>query len=384
MKSGDTSTFNTERYTRSVEDMKARKEEVHDKGREIYRKTKRMDPLVDVKNKMRLSHNSFKKVGDKAILVNGIALPIYSAFDGTGSMGEMAGIAHGAMGDIMAMLNGIRHRYNPQLATSVVQDVQDEHPVLQMSQFETDERVAEQIRLLIPDHDGGDGTEDYQLALAYLMLAVDTDINNFYGLKGYGFIVGDQIGRDTVPNKSDYADDDVLKFLGVKMQSKMKTKAVAKEVLKKWHMFYIAVGRGGHVVDWWLDKLGAGRVVVCPDPHKLAEVQAALVYATETEQPTPEGLFEFLKAGGSNKKVTKKVADEVWSWIVEAGVEFGAQTKLAGYADIPLPGAEFEHFRHQWPVGHARFAENVIPVEPEVVVPTGSSPKSEKPNWEAW
>lgn len=379
MKSGDTSTFNTERYTRSVSEMKERGEGVHDKGREVFRRTKRMDPLVDVKGKLRLSHNSFKKSDDgKAILVNGIALPIFSSFDGTGSMGEMAGIAHGAIGEIMAMLGGIRGRYNPQLSSSVVQDVVDTHPVFQMAQFETDERVAEQIRLLIPDHGGADSTEDYQLSLAYLMLAVDTDIYNFYGLKGYAFIVGDEIGREKV------TASDVKEYLGHKLQKDMTTKAVAKEVLKKWHLFYIVVGNERGTGSWWTDKLGKGRVVYCLDPHKLAEVQAALVYVTETDQPTEEGLFEFLKAGGGNKKATKALAKEVWSWIVEAGVEFGAQTKLAGYNDIPLPGAVFEHYRHQWPVGHAKFAENYIPDEPAASEPTASSPKSEKPNWDKW
>lgn len=375
MKPGDTAHFDTERYTRTRDAMAARSEEVHAKGREIYRKTGHMDPLVDVKGKLRLSHNSFKKDGDKAILVNGIALPVWSGFDGTGSMGEMAGIAHAAMGEIMAMLNGVRHRYNPQLSTSVVQDVCDPHPVFQMSQFETDERVAEQIRLLIPDGGGGDSTEDYQLALAYLMLAVDADINNFYGLKGYGFIVGDEIGRERVEAEL------VLERLGHKLQKSMTTKAVAKEVLKKWHLFYIVVGNDHGTSDWWLDKLGAGRVVMCPEPHLLAEVQAALVYATETDQPTKEGLFEFLSAGGSNKKVTKKVANEVWSWIEEAKVPFGAQTKLSGYADIPMPGAVFEHYRHQWPVGHPKFVENVIPVEPAVSDPSASGAKREKPDW---
>lgn len=151
-------------------------------------------------------------------------------------------------------------------------------------------------------------------------------------------------------------------------------------------MFYVHVGSGGggshdFATDWWQDKLGSGRVVVVPDPDLLAEVQAGLIYATETAEPTEAGLFEFLAAGGSNKKATKKVADEVWGWIAEAGVPFGAQTKLPGYADIPLPGAVFTHYRHQWPEGHSRYAENVIPAEPAVADPSPDAPKSEKPDW---
>lgn len=379
MKTEDTATFNTKKYESTVASMRERGEEVHARGREVYRRTKRMDPLVDVNGKLRLSHNSFKKVDGKAVLVNGPALPIWSGFDGTGSMGENAGRAHAALAEINAMLNGIRDRYNPQLATSVIQDVDDPHPVFQMAQFEPDERIAEEIRLLIPDNAGGDETEDYQLALAYLMLATDFDIANFYGLKGYGFIVGDEIGREDVTVK------DVEKHLGHKLQSKMTTKAVAKELARKMHLFYIHVQLGhshGHSPSWWEDKFGAGHVLIATDVSLLAELQAGLIYVTETLEPTEAGLFEFLSAGGSNKHATKSAVAKVWSWITEAHVPFGAQVKLAGYKDLPKPGDVFENFRHQWPVGHKRFAENVIAPEATVTEVSVSSPKSERPNWE--
>lgn len=378
MKTGDTATFDTKRFEETVEAMRSRGEEVHTKGREVYRRTGRLDPLVDVKGKLRLSHNSMKKDGEKAILTNGIALPIWSGFDGTGSMGHLAGVAHDAQANIHAMLGGIRHRYNPQLATSVLQDVDDEHGPFQMSQFEGDERSAEQIRLLIPDLNGGDPIEDYQLGLAYLALAVDTDIYNFYGLKGYGMIIGDEIGRENV------TVEEVEQFLGQKLQSTMSTKAVAKLLWPKWHLFYLHIVNGSTERDemtrWWDDKLEKGHTVVVSNEKLLAEVQAALIYVTETLEPTEEGLFEFLSAGGSNKKISKESSKEIWGYIVEAGVPFGAQVKLPGYADIPMPGSVFEYYRHQWPVGHPKFDQNRIPTDPEVIDPS-SAPKKEKIKW---
>jgi hypothetical protein len=247
-----------------------------------------------------------------------------------------------------------------------------------MSQYEPDERIADQIRLLIPDHGGGDETEDYQLALAYLLMATDYDIVNFYHLKAYGFIVGDEIGRESV------TVSDVKDYLGHTLQSKTSTKAVAQQLLQKMHLFYIHVRLGGdhdHSPAWWTDKLGVGHVLVAHDVDLLAEVQAGLIYVTETLAPTKDGLFEFLSAEGKNKRASKSTVDKVWSWIMDAGVEFGAQAKLPGYADIPMPGAVFEDIRHQWPIDSPHFKENVIAAGPVVVDPAIGAPKAEKPNW---
>ncbi len=385
MRSGDTASFNTAKYERTVREMRERSEGVHDKGREIYRRTGHMDPLVEVKGRTRVSRNSMTKDGEKAILTNGPALAVWAVFDGTGSMGHLAGMAHAALGELNAMLAGIRGRYNPQIATGVVQDVCDTHPPLQFSQFESDERIAEQIRLLIPDGGGGDSTEDYQLALIYALMSIQTDINNFYGLKGYGLIVGDEIGRDDIPNSSSFSDNDVSDFLGLKLQGKTTTKAVAKQLLTKWHLFYVHVATHGAGRDestrWWDKKLGSGRTILVPDPDLLAEVQAGLIYVTETKQPDANGLYEFLSAGGSNKKITKVNASEIWSWFTEANVPFGAQVALPGYADLPKPGDIFTHYRHQWPEGHARYTENVIPEEPAASDPTSPAPKAGKTDW---
>lgn len=359
----DTSTFNTKAFAETVETMRSRREKVHDTGERVYRETGKLDPNVDIHGKWRISHNSLVRDGDRFILKNGIALPIFSGFDGTGSMGKNVAKAFEAIPVLDTMLSGIRDRYNTQIASAVVQDVIDEHPVFQMTQFESDNRIPEQIRLLVPDHGGGDETEDYDLCPAYLWLATQTDIVNFYGLRGYTMIVGDQIGRSKV------TAENVKEHLGHTLQTAfMSTKAICQTLLSKWHMFYVHVGSGGggsrdFATEWWIDKLGQGRVVIVPDPDLLAEVQAGLIYATETLTPTESDMIEFLLAGGTNKRISKKNAGEVWRWIKEAGIPFGAQAKLAGYNDIPKPGDVFAHFRHAWPEGHPRAGENITPSE---------------------
>lgn len=371
----DTATFNTRAHAETVESMRLRREGVHDKGARIYAETGELDPNVNIFGKFRLSHNSFTPAdGGQALLKNGIALPTFSGFDGTGSMGENAGKAFNAIPVIDTMLNPLRTRYHIQIASGVWQDVVDRHPVIQMSQFESDNRIAEQIRSLVPDHNGGDPTEDYDLGLAYLLLATDTDIFNFYGLKGYSFIVADQIGRGNVTPTG------VKRYLGHTLQSTTTTRDLCRQLLRKWHLFYIQVASEGYVphsetTSWWTDKLGSGRVVIVPNPDLLAEVQAGLMYVTETQAPTMDGFVRFITIEGANKRLDSGDAKEIWSWLQTAKMHFGAQAKLPGYSDIPMPGNLFAHFRHAWPIGHSRAGENVTPEgNPELPPSSGKKP----------
>jgi hypothetical protein len=319
--------------------------------------------MVNVFEVRRASRNAMIKDGAAAVLTNGIKLPIVSATDGTGSMGENVAKAFHGMGRMDAMLGRLRGRYQTDLSFAVMQDVDDHHPVYQMSQWESDNRAAEHIRLLLPDKDGGDATEDYDIGLWYLLNCTDVDIVR-YGLKGYIFVVGDQIGRGHV------TDSKIFTHLGHTMQGKRSsTGDMCQALLKLWHVFYVQVGSGGgggyrnETTSWWHERLGQDRVVIVPEPDLLAEVQAGLLYVTETCNPTKEGLISFLKADGANKEVSDAEANQVWQWITEARVPFGEQVKLPGYGDIPMPGAKFAHYRHTWPIGHARFGENVTPID---------------------
>lgn len=367
-RSSDTVTFNPERYRKTVDDMRARREEVHERGRRIYEETGELDRLVNIMGSRRLSHNSFERREDGLfVLTNGIALPVVAASDGTGSMAENLKRTFAAMGVLDTLLKPIRtgFGYNTQIATGVAQDVIDRHPVAQMSQFETDERIAEQIRLLIPDGGGGDEIEDYQYLLGYAAWATDLDAVNFYGLKGYFFLMADQVCREEVRA----ADFQRLTGLTLPGQS-MTTASICRELAKRFHTFYLQVGsynansRRDEITAWWEKRLGRDRVVVVPDPDFLAELETALIYVTETEQPTKEQVVKLLVEGTKNNKaLDRHQAEKVWGWITDAGVPFGAQAKLRAKVgcELPKPGDTFAHFRHAWPTGHPKAGENVTP-----------------------
>lgn len=376
-------TFDSGAFKVTVSAMKSRGEDVREEARKIERKTGHLHPYVDVIDRNtgqgvdRVSRNALvKNEKGQAVLVNGVSLPIDSGFDGTGSMGIYVDKAFYAISEFYAMLTGIRNRYNPQISSSVFQDVCDAHFPFQKAQYESDNGMAEQLRMLMPDRYGGDETEDYDIGLLYQLLGTSFDINDFYGLKGYGFIMADQIGRGLV------TPGVAREYLGRDIQEEMTTEHICQQLLKKMHLFYLQLkasrsDRQGYVTQWWLERLGAGRVVIVPNPDLLAEVQAGLVYVSETARPTQVGLTDFLFAGGQNKRISQSDASDVWEWLQDAKRHFGAQTRLPGYNYIPMPGDVFANYRDPWPIGHPLASENaLLPGERPVLTP----PPAAKPS----
>lgn len=360
-RASDVKTFDATAYRSSISAMRTRGERTHDLGRRTYQQTGQLPADVAIFGKVRTSRNAMIPVDGGYELVHGPAHPTVDFTDGTGSMGQNIEKALLAMERMDAMMRGMRGRYQTYLAYGVVQDVVDPHPVVQMAQWESDERIAEHIRKLVPDMGGDDDTEDYDLALAYLMLGTYTDIFHLYGLKGMARITGDEIGRGFVTAEK------VKKHLGLELQGEMRTSAICQQLLERWHLYYVQVSRGSTRRDrttrWWEEQLGASRVIIVPDSNYLAEVWAGLTYVTETAQPTKAGFIEFISAEGANKRISADEAGNVWKWLAVAESNFGAQTRLANYDIIPRPGDIFEHYRHAWPIGHPNAHLNVTPSE---------------------
>src|SRR3989344_1878597 len=355
MRTKDIHRFSSVDYEATVRGMRARGEGVHDTGRAHWQQHKAMNPLVDV-TQNRGSHNAMVPNDDgTCTLTNGIAIPVLNMFDGTGSTAQYVADFFHACEKQYQLMEGARPRYNMQLASAVVQDVVDNTPVVQLSQFESDERSADQVRLLIPASGGGDATEDYDLGLA-AGLFVYADAWTYYGLKGYFTITADEIGRGVV------TADDVKNHLGQSLDQfqagkRIDTAEICQRLSEHWHVFYLQVpGVGRRTTEWWNERLGHGRVIQVDDPRILAEIRAGMIYATEAKNPSMSGLGEFLLTGNQSFNATD--IERVWRTIQVAKQHFGAQAKLPGYHEIPLPGDKFAHYRHAWPIGHPRAVEN--------------------------
>lgn len=117
--------------------------------------------------------------------------PIVIGLDVTGSMGYLpTQIIKESLNTLMVELYGGNIVTNPQLMFAALGDVLDYAP-LQVTQFESDIRIAEQLMDLWLEGHGGDTPEDYQLLWYFLAKHTNIDSFNKRGKKGICITIGD-------------------------------------------------------------------------------------------------------------------------------------------------------------------------------------------------
>ncbi len=117
--------------------------------------------------------------------------PVMIGLDVTGSMGYLsAEIAKNGLNETMMKIYSTNPIEDPQMMFAAIGDVVDAAP-LQVTQFESDIRIAEQLLSLWLEGRGADGPEDYQLLWYFAAKHVYTDAFEKHGKKGFLFTIGD-------------------------------------------------------------------------------------------------------------------------------------------------------------------------------------------------
>lgn len=333
--------------------MDAAGEAVTGLGDQARQEGKPLDRNVDPRSGgvQRLSYNYMEEAlptGWK--LVRGIAVPVSTDLDATGSMHENFGIAFEAIPNVQRYLERLLERYHRQFSTGAIQDVYDQglrggrvdNPVLayQKTQYEDDQRIYKQMRHFQLARNGDDSIEDHQLALWYMANRTKTDILR-YGLLGYYFIISDEIGRDWVTAK------DVKDVFGLDLQAaRVRTGDVAQKVLEMRHTFYLQVYSHSHTTSWWGEMIGRERVVILPETRLIPEVQAVIIGLTEGTLKDLSEARTFLE---EDAHLSRRETESVLSAVID--VPKLAQASRPGFNDIPKAGDVFAEERDVWPIG---------------------------------
>ena len=170
--------------------------------------------------------------------------PIAIGVDVTGSMGYLSTqIIKESLNALMIELYGSDIITDPQLMFAALGDVVDQAP-LQITQFESDIRIAEQLMDLWIEGCGGDAPEDYQLLWYFLAHHTDIDSFNKRGKKGICITIGDAGIHDKVSanNINKVFDDNVNKdFTSAEL---------AREASEKYELIHIIIGdKTNNLVD---------------------------------------------------------------------------------------------------------------------------------------
>lgn len=164
--------------------------------------------------------------------------PIAIGLDVTGSMGYLpAEIIKNGLNELMKKLYASNIIPDPQLMFAACGDYCDDAP-LQVTQFESDIRIAEQLMELWLEGGGyGNGGEDYQLFWYFLGKHTDIDSFNKRNKKGYAFTIGDEPVHDNIHGYT-------FKKVFDEDRENMSTSEAQKICEEKYNLFHINIDNG--------------------------------------------------------------------------------------------------------------------------------------------
>ena len=106
---------------------------------------------------------------------------------------------------------------------------------MQVTQFESDIRIAEQLLELWLEGGGGDNPEDYSLFWYFLSKHTDTDSMKKRNEKGFAFTIGDAANHDKLSGSS------INRIFGDSQVKDMTKEQIAEETLKSYELFHINI-----------------------------------------------------------------------------------------------------------------------------------------------
>ena len=234
---------------------------------------------LDPKNiKIRESRDSADNPNSTALIVG---------LDVTGSMGSILDVT--ARQGLKALAEGVYSRKpisDPHMMFMGIGDVEagDKSP-LQVTQFEADIRIAEQLtKIYLEGGGGGNSYESY--ALPWYFAAMHTSIDCFEkrNKKGYIFTIGDEQPTPYLRGQ------DIERVFGYKPQfDKISAEDLLTMASRQYDVYHIMVEEGSHfrrsgtkVVKEWTELLGQ-RAIRLSDHKKLGEVIVSTIQIAEGE-----------------------------------------------------------------------------------------------------
>jgi hypothetical protein len=223
--------------------------------------------------------------------------PIAILFDVTGSMGQVPPTLQRRLPDLLGLLRRGRYAEDPQVMVGAVGDDQYDSVPLQVGQFESDNRIDEQLRdVYIEGGGGGDRCEGYALAAYFLATRARLDAVERRGRKGYVFLIGDEA------NKPRLLVESVRRFVGDDLDEDLDVASVYRQLQERFHVFFVVPNLTSYYGAPWLEAhwrpIVGERFLQLDDPDAVCELIALTVGVTEQAVTLDEGLADLAATGG--------------------------------------------------------------------------------------
>lgn len=242
------------------------------------------------------------------------SLPIAVFFDVTGSMGGIPMTLQKKLPKLMTLLLQKGYVEDPQVLFGAIGDANTDYVPLQVGQFESDNRMDDNLENFILEGNGGGQTaESYALGAYFMARHTALDSLEKRGKKGYLFFIGDERNYDRI-RKQHIAD-----IIGDAVESDVETRAIFAEVQEKYETFFLfaaqspsysadqilpeKAGWGGQI--GWKALLGE-RALVLEDADAVCEMIASTIALCEGIGDLDDVLDD-LTSVGTDKQITSAV-----------------------------------------------------------------------------
>jgi hypothetical protein len=223
---------------------------------------------------------------------NPLSTPLIVALDVTGSMGILAdNIARTGLGTLFTGVLDRKPITDPHVMFMGIGDVKFDQAPLQVSQFEADNRIVDQLVKLWLEHGGGgNACESYDLAWYFAALHTVHDAYEKRGKRGYLFTVGDEEPPDGL------TPTEIRHFIGDTPESAYWPEQSLEMAQRVYDVFHVIIEEGSHarsrpdaVRDRWRMVLGQ-RVISLADHTKLAETIVSAIEVAEGRDATDSAM----------------------------------------------------------------------------------------------
>ncbi|MEU3628624.1 hypothetical protein BS329_17565 [Amycolatopsis coloradensis] len=222
--------------------------------------------------------------------------PIAVLFDVTGSMRRVPRIMQGKLGKLHGLLKRRGYLADPQVLFGAIGDADSDRVPLQIGQFESDNRMDEQLRtIFLEGGGGGQKSESYELAAYFMARHVVTDAWRNRGRKGYLFIIGDELNKPALEARH------LRRVLGDDVREDIDPASVYRELARKWHVYFVLPNQSSYYNDpeigeHWSGLLGQNFLKL-DDPGAVCELIAATIGLEEQVVDVDRALADLADVG---------------------------------------------------------------------------------------
>ncbi|MEV4179854.1 hypothetical protein AB0J28_00225 [Streptosporangium canum] len=219
-------------------------------------------------------------------------------FDVTGSMGGVPRTLQSKLPDLLGLLLRKGYAADPQILFGAIGDATCDRAPLQIGQFESDNRMDEDLgRILLEGGGGGQRTESYELAMYFMARHTSLDCFEKRGRRGYLFIIGDELPYPKVKRR------EVGAVIGDRLGRDVTTEEIVAELTRMYDVYYILPAGTSYAGDRrtlaaWRGLLGQN-VLELDDLDAVCETIALTVGLGEDAIDLDQGLNDLDELGST-------------------------------------------------------------------------------------